>query len=282
MPPIDPGLDRLLATGLVCVFLRHTLGDPPLAGASERNVVQIADPGAAAEEPGERPQPDQPQPPRRIRGADRPRPRDRRPRTAPASSPPTSRRCAAPTPTERYFFGAAYFDRILESDRAWLALAHAPDGGIAAASIAVEQRRLPPLLPQRQRRLPPARLADEERRRGPGRARRRARAAAQPRRRHRPRRPRSRSSSAASPTASSPGTPRRSSATPSAYAPPPPVGRDTAGFFPAYRRAVGLRSLARLCRVRPEWGRLKAEGVDRLAAVFAPGRLAEGADRVDR
>ena len=29
---------------------------------------------------------------------------------------------------ERYFFGAAYFDRILESDRAWLALADAPDG----------------------------------------------------------------------------------------------------------------------------------------------------------
>ena len=46
------------------------------------------------------------------------------------------------------------------------------------------QRRLPPLLPQRQRRLPPARLADEERRRPPRRARRRARPAAQPRRRH--------------------------------------------------------------------------------------------------
>jgi Acetyltransferase (GNAT) domain len=38
---------------------------------------------------------------------------------------------------ERYFFGAAYFDRILESDRAWLALANAPGGGVAAASIAV-------------------------------------------------------------------------------------------------------------------------------------------------
>jgi hypothetical protein len=38
---------------------------------------------------------------------------------------------------ERYFFGAAYFDRILESPRTWLALAKAPDGTIAAASIAV-------------------------------------------------------------------------------------------------------------------------------------------------
>ena len=41
-------------------------------------------------------------------------------------------------PTERYFFGAAYFDRILESDRAWLALADGPDGGVAAGSITVE------------------------------------------------------------------------------------------------------------------------------------------------
>ena len=38
---------------------------------------------------------------------------------------------------ERYFFDAAYFDRILESDRAWLALAHAPDGEVAAASLTV-------------------------------------------------------------------------------------------------------------------------------------------------
>jgi hypothetical protein len=37
---------------------------------------------------------------------------------------------------EHYFFGADYFDRILEADRTWLALATAPGGGIAAASIA--------------------------------------------------------------------------------------------------------------------------------------------------
>jgi hypothetical protein len=36
---------------------------------------------------------------------------------------------------ERYFFGAAYFNRILESDRTWLALALAPGGEVAAASI---------------------------------------------------------------------------------------------------------------------------------------------------
>ncbi|HET9592558.1 MAG TPA: GNAT family N-acetyltransferase [Solirubrobacterales bacterium] len=36
-----------------------------------------------------------------------------------------------------YFFGAAYFDRILKADRTWLALATAPSGEVAAASIAV-------------------------------------------------------------------------------------------------------------------------------------------------
>ena len=37
---------------------------------------------------------------------------------------------------EHYFFGAAYFDRVLEAERTWLALATAPDGDLAAASIA--------------------------------------------------------------------------------------------------------------------------------------------------
>jgi hypothetical protein len=45
----------------------------------------------------------------------------------------TMRRTGA---SERYFFGADYFDRILEFRRSWLALAHAPGGEIAAASIA--------------------------------------------------------------------------------------------------------------------------------------------------
>lgn len=38
---------------------------------------------------------------------------------------------------EHYFFGAAYFDRILEADRTWLVLATAPKGEVAAASVAV-------------------------------------------------------------------------------------------------------------------------------------------------
>jgi hypothetical protein len=35
-----------------------------------------------------------------------------------------------------YFFGAGYFDRILASEATWLALATAPGGALAAASIA--------------------------------------------------------------------------------------------------------------------------------------------------
>jgi hypothetical protein len=35
-----------------------------------------------------------------------------------------------------YFFGADYFGRIFSADRTWLALATAPDGAPAAASIA--------------------------------------------------------------------------------------------------------------------------------------------------
>jgi hypothetical protein len=124
------------ATGLVSIFIRHTLADPPLVGARERNVVQIADPAL----------------PPKTRGSDRNRINKnlRRgyelsllpgPKTGPADRAgflsayeQTMRRTAA---AERYFFGAAYFDRLLESPRTWLALARAPDGTIAAASLAV-------------------------------------------------------------------------------------------------------------------------------------------------
>jgi hypothetical protein len=139
MPPTPPALDPskadFSATGLVSVFLRHTLGPPPLSRASERNVVQIADPALAPKS----------------------RPSDRRqvrknleagyelalvpgPETTPAQRAAflgvyeqTMRRAAA---AAHYFFGPAYFDRILEADRTWLVLATAPGGELAAASIA--------------------------------------------------------------------------------------------------------------------------------------------------
>ena len=132
---IDPADVDFSAAGLVTAFVRHTLADPPLAGASERNVVQIADPAL----------------PRKSRGSDRNQVNKnlrngyelrllRGPETTPldragflAAYEQTMRRTGA---AERYFFGGAYFDRILESEKTWLALASAPGGEIAAASIA--------------------------------------------------------------------------------------------------------------------------------------------------
>jgi len=133
---IDPADVDWSATGLVSVFLRHTLGEPPFTGAAERNVVQVADPAL----------------PQKIRSSDRNRINKNRragyevqivsgPDTTAAQRAgflaayeQTMRRTGA---AERYFFGGAYFDCILESDRAWLALAHAPGGGVAAASVTV-------------------------------------------------------------------------------------------------------------------------------------------------
>jgi Acetyltransferase (GNAT) domain len=133
---LDPAQIDFSATGLVSVFLRHTLGPAPLAGASDRNVVQIADPALA---PKSRPS-DRRQVRRNLEagyklalvpGAE----------TTPAERAgfndlyeQTMRRTAA---AGRYFFGAAYFDRVLEAPGTWLALALAPDGELAAASLAV-------------------------------------------------------------------------------------------------------------------------------------------------
>jgi Acetyltransferase (GNAT) domain len=133
---VDPAAVDFGPTGLVSLFLRHRLGAPPLAGASERNIVQIADPALAPKS----------------------RPSDRRqvrknseagyrvelvpgPESSPAQRAAfldvyeqTMRRTAA---AKHYFFPAAYFDLALSVDRTWLALATAPGGALAAASIAV-------------------------------------------------------------------------------------------------------------------------------------------------
>jgi len=134
---VDPSAIDFTPAGLISLFIRHTLGDPPLAGSSKRNMVQIADPAL---------------PPKS-------RPSDRRqirknlengyelnlvpgPETTPeqragflSAYEQTMRRANA---ADRYFFGGAYFDRILTSNRTWLALAQAPNGEVAAASIAAQ------------------------------------------------------------------------------------------------------------------------------------------------
>lgn len=132
---LDPGAIDLSATGLVSIFIRHALGPSPLAGASKRNIVQIADPEL----------------PRKSRPSDRRQVRrnleagyvvDLVPgaTTTPeqragflAAYEQTMRRTAA---APHYFFGGAYFDRLLGAEHTWLALALAPDGSVAAASIA--------------------------------------------------------------------------------------------------------------------------------------------------
>lgn len=133
--PLDPAAIDFSGTGLVSVFIRHTLVEPPLLGTTERNVVQIADPALP---PKSRPS-DRRQVRRNLEagyGLELVPGRE----TTPAQRAgfldlyeQTMRRAAA---AAHYFFGAAYFDRVLEADRTWLALATAPGDELAAASIA--------------------------------------------------------------------------------------------------------------------------------------------------
>jgi hypothetical protein len=178
-PVLDPSGVDFSATGLVSAFVRHTLGEPPLAGTTERNVVQIADPEL----------------PPKSRASDRRQIRRNLedgyeleltpgPQTTPAQRAAfldlyeqTMRRTAA---ADHYFFGAAYFDRVLESPLTWMAIARAPGGDPAAASLAAASDGF--------LHYYLSGSADEERRRPPGRALRRARPPPQPRRRDRPRR----------------------------------------------------------------------------------------------
>jgi hypothetical protein len=132
---LDPAAIDFSVTGLVSIFIRHALGPSPLAGASERNVVQIADP--------ELPPKSRPSDRRQVRrnleagyvlalvpGAETTA--DQRAGFLDVYEQTMRRTEAAP----HYFFAPGYFDRILEAERTWLALATAPDGALAAASIA--------------------------------------------------------------------------------------------------------------------------------------------------
>jgi GNAT acetyltransferase-like protein len=134
---IGPDSVDFSATGLVSIFLRHALAEPPLAGGAARNVVQIADPALP---PKSRPS-DRNRINRNRREGYRveivvgPEASARQRAGFLAAYEQTMRRTEA---APRYFFDAPYFDRILESPRAWLALALAPGGErVAAASIVV-------------------------------------------------------------------------------------------------------------------------------------------------
>jgi GNAT acetyltransferase-like protein len=132
---LDPAEIDFSEAGLVSIFIRHTLGLSPLAGASERNVVQIADSGLP---PKSRPS-DRRQVRRNLEAGyavelvpGRETTAEQRAAFIEAYEQTMRRTGAAP----HYFFGAEYFDRILSAERTWIALALAPDGAIAAASIA--------------------------------------------------------------------------------------------------------------------------------------------------
>ncbi|MEZ5076486.1 MAG: GNAT family N-acetyltransferase [Solirubrobacterales bacterium] len=132
---LDPAAVDFSATGLVSAFVRHTLGEPPLAGTTERNVVQIADPALPAKS----------------------RPSDRRQirrnledgfelELTPGAETSSAQRVAfldlyeqtmrRTSAAGRYFFGAAYFDRVLAAPGTWLAILRDPAGDPAAASLA--------------------------------------------------------------------------------------------------------------------------------------------------
>ncbi len=133
---LDPSTVDFAETGLISLFIRHQLGDPPLAKARERATVQIADPTLA---PKTR-MSDRQQTRRNVRRGYQlrlvPGPRTSAEERAGflAVYEQTMRRTEA---TRRYFFGADYFERILGFERSWLALALAPGGEVAAGSIAV-------------------------------------------------------------------------------------------------------------------------------------------------
>jgi Acetyltransferase (GNAT) domain len=133
---LDPAAIDFSAIGLVSVFLRHRLDLVALEGATRRNVVQVADPALPAKSrPSDR---------RQVR---RNLEAGYRLELVPAGEASAAQRAGFLDLYEQtmrrtdaaahYFFAAEYFDRILEADRTWLALAYAPDGALAAASLAV-------------------------------------------------------------------------------------------------------------------------------------------------
>jgi hypothetical protein len=134
---VDPGDVDWSATGVVSVFLRERIGaEPCLAGATERSVVQVADPASE----------------RKSRMSDRQQIRRNErlgyrvdriegPHVAPDERrayaevyDQTMRRANA---AQRYLYGLGYWERLLASPRAWLSLVRAPDSGMAAGAIAV-------------------------------------------------------------------------------------------------------------------------------------------------
>ncbi|MCB0862310.1 MAG: GNAT family N-acetyltransferase [Solirubrobacterales bacterium] len=134
--PIDPASIDFSATGLVTIFLRHSLDeDPPLAGARPRNICLLSDPVL----------------PRKSRASDRQQIRKNLKRgcsveitPGPETSPEQrdgfltayTETMARTGAADRYFFDRNYFELILSAEGTWLFILRSPEGEAAAASIA--------------------------------------------------------------------------------------------------------------------------------------------------
>jgi len=134
-PPLDPDALELGGTGLVSLFVRHRLDVVQLAGATRRGTVQIADPSL----PPKSRMSDRQQIRKNLRRGYEvevvPGPecsRDDRVAFLAAYTETMERADAA----ERYFYGAEYFDAVLAFPDSWLVVARPPGGGIAAGSVA--------------------------------------------------------------------------------------------------------------------------------------------------
>jgi hypothetical protein len=136
-PRPDPADVDWSGTGLVSVFVRERLGiEPCMSGATERSVVQVADP---ARERKSRMSDRQ-----QIRRNERdgylvehhagPEAGEAERRAYGEIYDQTMGRLEA---EQRYRYGAEYWDRLLSSDKAWLFLVRAPDSGFAAGAVAV-------------------------------------------------------------------------------------------------------------------------------------------------
>jgi hypothetical protein len=133
---LDPAGIDWSGTGLVSLFVRHRLGaEPPLAGATARNSVQIADPALPRKS-----RPSDRQQIRRnaergyqVRRAPGPQASDADRAAFLAAYEQTMRRTQA---DDRYFFDENYFARILAFEDSSLFLAREPGGEVAAGSIA--------------------------------------------------------------------------------------------------------------------------------------------------
>jgi hypothetical protein len=133
--PIDLSAADLSASGLVSIFVRDRLGDPPsFASPTDRSIVLLSDPEL----------------PRKSRMSDRQQIRKNEAagyvveRTAgpEASDGELAGFLAVYTETmrvveasERYFFDADYFRRLLGFPRSWLTTVYGPEGDVAAAAV---------------------------------------------------------------------------------------------------------------------------------------------------